>query len=82
MESPTAPMKKVARTIRRHWEGMIHAATSSLTNAPAESPYARIQWTKKMACGYRNRERFRTAIYFHPGGLDLLPDSAQFHTNS
>lgn len=23
-----------------------------------------------MACGYRNRERFRTAIYFHLGGLD------------
>ena len=60
----------------------MNAATSSLTDAPAESLNARIQWIKKMAGGYRNRERFRTAIYFHPGGLDLLPDSGQFHTNS
>ena len=60
----------------------MNAATSSLTNAPAESPNARIQWIKKMACGYRNPERFRTAIYFRPGGLDLLTDSDRFHTNS
>jgi transposase len=26
-----------------------------------------------MACGFRNRDRFRTAIYFHLGGLDLSP---------
>lgn len=82
VRSRLEPMKKVARTIRRHWEGVINAATSSLTNAPAESLNARIQWIKKMACGYRNRERFRTAIYFHLGGLDLLPDSSPFHTNS
>lgn len=82
IRSRMEPMKKVARTIRRHWEGVINAATSSLTNAPAESLNARIQWIKKMACGYRNRERFRTAIYFHLGGLDLLPDSCPSHTNS
>jgi hypothetical protein len=30
-----------------------------------------------MACGYhdRDRERFRNAIYFHLGGLDLDPDA-------
>ena len=82
IRSRLGPMKKVARTIRRHWQGVINAATSSLTNAPAESLNARIQWIKKMACGYRNRERFRTAIYFHLGGLDLFPDSSPFHTNS
>ena len=82
VRSRLEPMKKVARTIRRHWTGVINAATSSLTNAPAESLNARIQWIKKMACGYRNRERFRTAIYFHLGGLDLFPDSSPFHTNS
>ena len=36
------------------------------------------KWIKKMARGYRNRERFRTAIYFHLGGLNLLPDSLPF----
>ena len=32
-----------------------------------------IQWLKYTARGYRNRERFRNAIYFHLGGLDLYP---------
>jgi hypothetical protein len=26
-----------------------------------------------MACGFRNREHFKIAIYFHCGGLDLYP---------
>lgn len=28
---------------------------------------------KKRAGGYRNVENFKTAIYFHCGGLDLYP---------
>jgi transposase len=36
-----------------------------------------------MACGFRNRERFRNAIYFHLGGLDLYPRLSNVtHTNS
>jgi len=38
------------------------------------------QWLKKPARGYRNRDRFRTAIYFHLGGLDLYPDSLTFNS--
>jgi len=30
-----------------------------------------------MVCRYRNRERFRNAICFHLGGLDLYPDALQ-----
>jgi transposase len=26
-----------------------------------------------MACGFRNTEHFKTAIYFRCGGLDLYP---------
>jgi transposase len=67
------PVKQVARMIQRHWEGVINAATNSITNARSESVNARVQWLKRMACGYRNRENFRNAIYFHLGGLDLYP---------
>ena len=28
---------------------------------------------KKNACGFRNRDHFKVAIYFHCGGLDLYP---------
>ena len=46
----------------------------------SESVNAKVQWIKKNACGFRNRERFRTAIMFHCGGLDMEPLLA--HTNA
>jgi len=66
--------KTVARSFKRHLVGIINAATSDVTNALAEGVNSRIQWLKKMACGFRNRARFRTAIYFHLGGLDMTPE--------
>ena len=77
------PVKRVARMIKKHWAGVINAATSNVTNARAEGINSKIQWIKRMASGYRNRENFRNAIYFHLGGLDLYPESLKStHTNS
>ncbi len=77
------PIKKVARMIKRHWQGVINAVTSNITNASSEGMNSKIQWIKRKACGYRNRERFRNAIYFHLGGLDLYPKAIHStHTNS
>ena len=75
IRSRLEPIKRVARMIKRHWEGVINAATTDVTNARAEALNNRIQWVKRMACGYRNRENFRNAIYFHLGGLDLYPET-------
>jgi DNA-binding MarR family transcriptional regulator len=44
-----------------------------ITNAVSEGLNSKIQTIKKMAYGFRNREHFKTAIYFHCGGLDLYP---------
>ena len=44
-----------------------------LSNAMAEAEHAPIQRIKNMACGYRIGERFRMAILFHLGGLNLVP---------
>jgi len=83
IRSRLEPIKRVARMIKRHWVGVINAVTSDITNARAEGINSKIQWIKRMACGYRNRERFRNAIYFHLGGLDLSPDTlSSFHTSS
>jgi len=69
--------------IKAHWDGIMNAVVSQTTNARAESLNAKIQWIKRTACGFRNRERFKNAIYFHIGGLDLYPDSLKsFHTNA
>jgi transposase len=75
IRSRLEPVKRVARMIKKHWEGVINAATTDVTNARAEAINSRIQWVKRMACGYRNRENFRNAIYFHLGGLDLYPEA-------
>lgn len=67
------PIRKVARMIKKHWVGVINAATSDVTNAMSESINSRIQRIKKRACGFRSRVRFREAILFHLGGLNLYP---------
>jgi len=75
IRSRLEPVKRVARMIQKHWQGVLNAATSNVTNALSEGLNSKIQWIKRKACGYRNRERFRNAIYFHLGGLDLYPDA-------
>jgi transposase len=75
------PMRKVAWTVKKHLWGILNAVLKGVTNATAESLNAKIQWVKKNACGFRNRERFRTAIMFHCGGLDMYPRPS-IHTES
>jgi transposase len=79
MRSRLEPMKRVARMVRNHLEGIVNAIVQRATNATAESINSRIQRVKRMACGFRNRQRFRNAIYFHLGGLELCPAT---HTRS
>ena len=67
------PVKKVGQMVKQHLYGVVNAVVTRATNAKAESVNARIQRIKRMACGFRSRERFRNAIYFHLGGLDLHP---------
>jgi len=85
IRSRLAPIKEVARMVKRHLEGILTAVVEGITNARAESVNAKIQWLKYTARGFRNRDRFRNAIYFHLGGLDLYPagltPSAVTHTN-
>lgn len=73
IRSRLAPMKIVARMIMSHLEGILNAIVTGATNAATESVNARIQKIKRMACGFRNRARFRAAVLFHLGGLDLYP---------
>jgi len=61
--------------VRQALTPRIQAATTHVTNARAEAINSRIQWMKRMACGFRNRENFRNAICFHLGGLDLYPET-------
>jgi len=75
IRSQLEPVRKVARMVKRHLEGILNAVILRVTNARAEGINATIQRIKFTARGFRNRERFRNAIYFHLGGLDLYPAS-------
>ncbi|ABA89029.2 transposase of ISPca9, ISL3 family [Syntrophotalea carbinolica DSM 2380] len=68
------PMKKVAKTIKEHLWGILNAIILKVTNGPAESINSRIKTIKVRSRGFRNKERFRNAIYFHLGGLKLYPE--------
>lgn len=74
IRSRLEPVKRVARMVKRHWNGIINATVHHVTNAGAEGINSVIQWVKSTARGFRNRERFKNAIYFHLGGLDLYPN--------
>lgn len=74
LRSRLQPVRTVARTIRKYLWGILNAIIYRVTNTTAEGFNSRIQQIKRKACGYRNRERFRNAIYFHLGGLDLYPE--------
>jgi transposase len=50
-----------------------HYITHRITKAVTERLNAKIQWIKYSSRGFRDRERFKRAIYFHCGGLDLDP---------
>ena len=71
--SRLAPMRYLARTLRAHLENILTYLTHRITNAVTEGLNAKIQWIKYSSRGFRDRERFKTAIYFHCGGLDLEP---------
>jgi transposase len=76
------PMRKAAETVRKDLWGILNAIIHKANNALAEGMNSRIQEIKRRACGFRNRERFRIAIYFQLGGLDLYPSPETTHAKS
>jgi transposase len=73
VRSRLEPMKQVAGMLKRRFDNIITYLRHSITNATSESLNAKIQWVKYTARGFRNKQNFINAIYFHCGGLDLAP---------
>ena len=74
MRSRLEPIKKVAKTIKTHLWGILNAIVLNVSNGPAEGLNSRIKMLKVRSRGFRNKERFANAIYFHLGGLNLYPE--------
>lgn len=73
VRSRLQPIKEVAAMLKRRFENIITYLRHRITNAASESLNAKIQWVKYTARGFRNKQNFINAIYFHCGGLNLAP---------
>ena len=69
------PMKEVAATLKAHWQGILNAFDSKLTNGPVEAINSLIQAAKARACSYRTPQRLITIAYLIAGKLTHLPAS-------
>ena len=67
------PVKKAAKTFKEHLYGILNHARYPISNGMVEGINSKIETMWKAACGFRNKKRFRTAILFRFGGLDLFP---------
>jgi len=67
------PVKKIAKTLKDHLYGILSYCKHRITNAMTEGINSKIETLRKAACGFRNKQRFRTVILFRLGGLDLSP---------
>ncbi len=47
---------------------------NGISNSATEDLNSKIEVIKRSACGYRNKDNFRTAILFHCGKLNLMPE--------
>lgn len=62
-----------AKVVKSRLHNILNYYAHGITNAVSEGINFAIQTIKKRAGRYRNVENFKTAIYFHCGGLDLYP---------
>jgi transposase len=69
------PMQRLAKTLKSRLPTLLNWCRWPITNAMTEGLNAKIQWIKYTARGFRSREGFRRAIFFHCGKLDLYPQT-------
>ena len=67
------PMKNVARMIKSRLAQVVSYCQHRITNAVAEGLNGKIISIKRCAAGVRNTDNFKTAIFFHCGGLEMRP---------
>jgi transposase len=69
------PMKKVAKTLKEHWQGILNAFDSKLSNGRVEAANSLIQAAKAKARGYGTTKHLITISYLVAGKLTQLPTS-------
>ena len=57
------PFRKLSRTLKGHFHGILAYLETRLTNAAIEAVNGLLQMTKRIARGFRNSHYFRIAAY-------------------
>ncbi len=73
IRSRLEPIKKVARTLKKHLAELLNYFAYPITNAVTEGLNSKIQQLKANARGFRSFRNYRTRILFFCGKLDLMP---------
>jgi len=64
-------MIEAARTIKRHWDGVLRWFESGITNGVLEGINSLIQAAKAKARGYRSTRNLISVVYLIAGKLNL-----------
>ena len=65
------PMKKAAKTIKDHWDGVVRWKESQINNGILEGLNSVVQAAKTKARGYSTLKNFKIIAYLVTGDLDL-----------
>ena len=79
IRSRLAPFVKLAKTVKRHWAGILAFYPHRITSAAIESINGIIQTARRRARGFRNFENLKAICYWMAGNLDLEIGSAFTH---
>lgn len=69
--SQLEPIKKVARTIKKHWDGVVNYHQSNINNGILEGLNSVIQAAKSKARGYKTFRNYKNIVYLLTGKLDF-----------
>lgn len=65
------PFRRLARTLKKHWAGILGFFESGITSAAIEAINGKVQLAKRLARGFRNFAYFRAIAYLKSARLDL-----------
>ena len=71
LRSRIEPIKKFARTLRKHQNNIINFIERNLSNAKAERINRVIKIVKNRASGFRNLDSFTDMIFLVVGDVDI-----------
>lgn len=69
--SRLTPMIDAARTVKRHWDGILRWFDSKIANGLIEGINSLVQAAKAKARGYRSSRNLKAMVYLLAGKLDL-----------